>query len=147
MELNFETLPGVIWRYLLLLRVTDLLDILILVFLIFALISLLVHSRASHLLRGLGVFFVVLVLSSVFQLHAVNYILSLLVQWGVLALIILFQPELRRVLEQMGSRKIFSMILPTSERSTELDHAIAQTVVACNDMSLAKTGALIVFER
>ena len=75
-------------RYLLLIRVTDLLDIAILAYLIYHLLGLVRNTKATSLLKGVGVFLVVLLLSDVLKLHAINYLLKHMVEWGVLALII-----------------------------------------------------------
>ena len=72
--------------------------------------------------------------------------MSNMVDWGVLALIILFQPEIRRILEQMGSRRFIAFFNHTESRSV-MDETIGQTVLACTEMSQSRTGALIVFER
>ena len=77
-----------------------------------------------------------------------NYILSHMVEWGVLALIIVFQPEIRRILEQLGSKNIRLLrTLAPEKELPELERAIDQTVLACTEMSQSRTGALIVFER
>ena len=77
-----------------------------------------------------------------------NYILSHMVEWGVLALIILFQPEIRQLLEKVGSRNIRLLrIFQPEQQSSELERAIDQTVVACTDMAKTPHGVLIVFER
>lgn len=69
-------------------------------------------------------------------------------EWGVLALIILFQPEIRRILEQVGgSRFSFLKIFNKEQQLGDIEHAITVTVEACGDMSKSRTGALIVFER
>ena len=65
----------------------------------------------------------------------------------MLALIILFQPEIRRVLEQMGSRRIIAFFTNSEASGTTLEQTIGQTVLACTEMSQSRTGALIVFER
>ena len=72
--------------------------------------------------------------------------LSRMVEVGVLALIILFQPEIRRILEEMGSRRILALFTRT-ENASVLEQTIEQTVLACSEMSQSRTGALIVFER
>ena len=71
-----------------------------------------------------------------------------IVEFGVLALIIVFQPEIRQLLENLGSRNIQLLQLFSPEvRATELEQAIDQTVIACTEMSKTRTGVLIVFER
>lgn len=97
-------------------------------------------------MKGLFVFLAALALSSLFHLNGINYIMSKMVEWGVLALIILFQPEIRRVLEQMGSRR-FIAFFTHAETGNTMDTTIGQTVLACSEMSQSRTGALIVFER
>ena len=103
-------------------------------------------TKAASLLKGLFVFLAALMLSSVFKLHGINYLLSRMVDLGVLALIVLFQPEIRRLLEQMGSRRFIAFFTHT-ESANVMEQMIGQTVLACTEMSQSRTGALIVFER
>ena len=102
--------------------------------------------RAASLLKGLFVFFAALLLSYVLQLNSIYYLMSRMVQVGVLALIILFQPEIRRILEEMGSRRFIGFFTHMEGGST-MEQTIGQTVLACTEMSQSRTGALIVFER
>ncbi|WP_295578856.1 diadenylate cyclase CdaA [uncultured Oscillibacter sp.] len=139
-------LPAVLGRYLLTIQVTDVLDIAILAFVMYKVFILVQSTKAASLLKGLFVFLAALVLSSAFHLNGINYIMSKMVEWGVLALIILFQPEIRRVLEQMGSRR-FIAFFTHAETANPLEQTIGQTVLACTEMSQTRTGALIVFER
>ncbi|MBQ3103734.1 MAG: diadenylate cyclase CdaA [Oscillospiraceae bacterium] len=135
-------------RYLLLIRITDILDIAILAYLIYHLLRLVRNTKATSLLKGVAVFLVVLWLSGVLHLHGINYILKHMVEVGVLALIILFQPEIRRILEQVGSRKYgISSLFVKEQIVGGMENVISQTVLACSEMSKARTGALIVFER
>ena len=131
------------------LRPWDVLDILVLAYLIYRLLMLVRKTNSSRLIKGVLVVVLALWISAAGRMQALNYLLGLVVNWGVLALIILFQPEIRRVLEQVGSSqlsflKIFSK--PQVDRQT-IEKAISQTVAACGDMSRSRTGALIVFER
>ncbi len=136
------------WRYLTLIRITDLLDIAIMSFAIYKLLSLVRSTRAENILKGIVIFILTLWLSSLLNLRGINYIMSYVVEWGVLALFIVFQPELRRGLEQLGSRNIRLLrILAPQQQSSELERAIDQTVLACTEMSKSRTGVLIVFER
>jgi diadenylate cyclase len=92
------------------------------------------------------VLIIALGISNLLQLNVINFILSNVMELGILALVILFQPELRRILEQFGGN--FSGWLSNRKLSrAEVETAIAQTVFACESMSKTKTGALIVFER
>ena len=97
-------------------------------------------------MKGLLIFLAALVLSSALHLNGINYIMTRMVNLGLLALIILFQPEIRRVLEQVGSRRLVAFFIHEESAST-MEQAIGQTVLACTEMSQSRTGALIVFER
>ena len=147
MGVSFAQLPAVIVRYLLTIQITDLLDIAIMVFVLYKVLMLVQSTKAASLVKGVARFFLAaLALSSFFHLNGINYIMSKMVEWGVLALIILFQPEIRRVLEQMGSRR-FIAFFTHAETGNTMDTTIGQTVLACSEMSQSRTGALIVFER
>ena len=146
MELNLTELPVVIGRYLLTIQVADVLDIAIMALVMYKVFILVQSTKAASLLKGLLVFLAALMLSYIFHLNGINYIMNKMVEWGVLALIILFQPEIRRVLEQMGSRRFIAFFTHT-ETGSALEQTIGQTVLACTEMSQSRTGALIVFER
>ena len=146
MEVKLAELPLVIGRYLLMIQLTDLLDIGIMIFVLYKVLMLVQSTKAASLLKGLFVFLGALLLSYIFQLHSVNYIMSSMVEWGVLALIILFQPEIRRILEQMGSKRFIAFFTHTEDVNV-IEQTIGQTVLACTEMSQSRTGALIVFER
>ena len=94
-------------------------------------------------------FLLVLWLSTALELRAVSYILSHVAELGILALIVLFQPEIRQLLEKLGSRNLrgFFRTLQPKQIQGEMEKAIEQTVIACSEMSKSKTGALMVFER
>ena len=137
-------------RYLSLIRPMDVLDVAIIAYLVYKILCLVRSTRAENILKGVAIFLVALWLSSpaALNLRGVNYILSHMVEWGVLALIILFQPEIRQLLEKVGSRNIRLLrIFQPEQQSSELERAIDQTVAACTDMAKTRTGVLIVFER
>ena len=137
-----------IGNYLLLVRFTDILDVIIIAFLVYKLLDLVRSTRAENILKGVVIFLLALWLSEIFHLYGIAYILGNMVQVGILALIILFQPEIRQILEKLGSRNIRLLRAFTpAQQQTELEKAIDQTVIACSEMSKTKTGVLIVFER
>lgn len=146
-----EVLTNVIERassFVLSLELWDLLDILVIAYLVYRLLLLVRRTNTSRLLKGVLVVIIALWLSAG-RLRALNFLLNYIVEWGVVALLVLFQPEIRRVLEQVGSSSLpflqfFSK--PRVDRQT-IEQAISQTVSACGDMSKSRTGALIVFER
>jgi len=137
---------GNIYRYIMTISLTDMLDMAIMAFVIYKLLTLVRSTKAASLLKGVFIFLVAMWLSSILHLNGINYIMSIMVEWGVLALIILFQPEIRRILEQMGSRKLI-VFFTHAETQSILERCIGQTVLACTEMSKTRTGALIVFER
>ena len=137
-----------IGRYLPLLKITDLLDVAIIFFLVYKLLSLVKSTRAENILKGIGIFLLALLVARALDLRAVYYVLSHVAEMGILALIILFQPEIRQILERLGSKNIRLMRVFRPEKEiTELEKAIDQTVVACSELSRTKTGVLMVFER
>ena len=143
---TLSTLPGIIGRYLMMLKVTDILDIAIMVFVFYKALTLIQSTRAASLLKGVLVFLAALMLSMVLNMNSINFIMNQLVRWGVVALIVLFQPEIRRILEEVGSRR-FIAFFSRAEAGPAVEQAIDQTVLACTEMSQSRTGALIVFER
>lgn len=130
-------------NYLLTIGISDFVDIIIVAYLIYKAIWFLRKTNSYNLAQGLFILLIVLWLSEVFGLTMINNLLRKAVELGLIALLILFQPELRRMLERMGS----SIHSGKAASSTVMDIAIAQTVLACKDMSASKTGALIIFER
>ena len=144
--LTIATLPGTIGRYLMMLRVRDLLDMAIVGFVFYKILTLMKSTRAASLLKGVLVFLAALMLSTILNMNSINFIMDQLVRWGVVALIVLFQPEIRRILEDVGSRRFIAFFTRT-EAGSAVEQAIDQTVLACTEMSQTRTGALIVFER
>lgn len=130
-------------NYLATIRISDAVDILIVTFLIYKAIWFVRRTNSYNLAKGLILILVALWLSDIFNLTMINSLLKRAVELGLIALLILFQPELRRVLERMGSS--FSSGHAVASSATE--QAIAQTVLACTEMSASRTGALIIFER
>ena len=126
--------------------VADAFDILIVAFLIFELLSLLRKTNTMRVARGIVVLLLVLWLSGILRLTMINFILRKAVELGLIALVIIFQPELRRLLEKMGSNRL-TRLFGGEFSSLNMDSAINQTVLACADLSRTRTGALIIFER
>jgi diadenylate cyclase len=124
---------------------TIIIDILLVTFVIYKLITLIRGTRAVQLLKGMVVIVVVWLLSSFFGLKTLSWLMSQAMTYGVLAVLIIFQPELRRALEQLGRGKFFSRSSePDDERMTKV---IGETVKAIQYMAKRRIGALLVFER
>ena len=124
----------------------DIIDILIMAFIIYKLIMLIRRTSSGAVAKGVLVFIVAMWISSMIQLNTVSFLLGKLVEWGGVALVVIFQPEIRRFLEQMG-RTSLGQVFTHAEERNELDGAITQTVEAYASLSKSKTGALMVFER
>ena len=113
---------------------------------IYKVILLIRRTSSGGVAKGILLLVAALWVSSFLRLYTVNFLLSKVVEWGVLALVILFQPEIRRFLEQVGRSSLGKVFAQREERN-ELDSAITQTVEAYTSLSRSKTGALMVFER
>ena len=131
------------FNYITTIGVSDIFDILIVAYLIYTAITFVRKTNSSNLAKGLIVLLMALWISGILRLTMINYLLRKAMELGLIAVLILFQPELRRVLEKMGSR--FSS--GTGLSGTEIERCITQTVLSCTEMSASRTGALIIFER
>ena len=127
-------------------RFSDIVDILIVAYLIYNIIMLIRKTNSFRLARGILLILIALWLSGVLKLTMFNRILQKTVELGLIALVIIFQPELRRLLERMGSKALPRFGAKPLE-TLGMDNVISQTIAACTQLSATKTGALIVFER
>lgn len=126
-------------------RLSDCIDIIIVAFAVYTLMKFVRKTRAEQLLKGIGILLVILIVSDWLRLSVVHYILINTMQIGATALLIIFQPELRRGLEHMGRSKFRSLF--NADEPHETADLIDETCVAVATLSKTKTGALIVFER
>lgn len=127
-------------------QITDVVDIVVVAFLVYRVLLMIRSTSTSRIARAIIVVLAVSWLTQVLHLNVLNFFLDKILEIGILALIILFQPELRRVMERVGGQSI-KELLGTKNRPGEMDHVIEQTVLACEVMSRERIGALIVFER
>lgn len=129
-------------------QLADVLDIAILSFVIYKLLWMLRKSSSGRVLRGILVLVMAMLLSTALSLTATSYLLNQVVELGILVLVILFQPELRRFLERMGSSRLGGLVFTApKEAAADVETAILQTTEAYTDLSRDKVGALMVFER
>jgi TIGR00159 family protein len=124
-------------------KITDIIDILIIAYLTYKLYELMKETRAEQLVKGIFIIFIALRISEILNLRTFHWILSNTMTVGLMAIIVVFQPELRRILEQLGRTNIISR---TNSISKESD-TINEVVQASLSLSRQKIGALIVFER
>ena len=129
------------------LRLWDVADIAILSFLIYKLLWMLRKSSSGRVLRGILILLLAMWISSEIPLTATSFLLNLVVEYGLLVLVILFQPELRRLLERVGSSRLGLVFTSNKANPMDLESAITETTAAYTDLSRHKVGALMVFER
>ena len=130
-------------------QLTDVLDIAILAFVIYKLLWMLRKTSSGRVMWGVLILMMVMFISSnnVLGLTATSFLLDKVVQWGFVVLVVLFQPEIRRFLERMGSGRLGFVFAANKESGQEVETAILQTTEAYTDLSRDKVGALMVFER
>ena len=124
-------------------KITDIIDILIIAYLTYKLYELMKETRAEQLVKGIFIIFIALRISEILNLRTFHWILSNTMTVGLMAIIVVFQPELRRILEQLGRTNIISKNNSISKESDTIN----EVVQASLSLSRQKIGALIVFER
>ena len=124
----------------------DWVDIIVVAFLIYRLLPLLRTHNTMRIAKAVLAVVLVAWATDFLQLHTLNFILNQFLTIGLLALVVLFQPELRRMLDHLGSVKLSTFLGPQKPKQ-EMDSIISQTVMACEIMSRERVGALMVFAR
>ena len=128
--------------------VSLIIDIAIVLFLAYELIKIVKGSRAWQLIKGIAFLVIATALSKLLNLYILNYILSMIMDWGVILIIIIFQPEIRRALEQLGGTNKFSRFFGfDKDIVTRTKEDIYKIVIAVFELAKTHTGALIVIER
>lgn len=122
-------------------------DLAIVVFLIYKFIKSSKKTRVWQLLKGITLYIIITALSSVLHLQILNFILTSFLSYGVIALIVIFQPELRRALEQLGTNKLTKFFGMEKDLETKAKEDVYKILIAVNELAKTKTGALIVIER
>ena len=128
--------------------VTLILDIIIVIFLAYELLRTVKDSRAWQLVKGIALLIMATAISQLLNFKILNYLLSTIMDWGVILIIIIFQPEIRRALEQLGGTNRFSRFFGfDKDIITKTKEDIYKVVIAVYELAKNKTGALIVIER
>jgi len=127
--------------------ITLIIDLIIVIFLGYKLIQILKDTRAWQLLKGIMFLLIATTLSEVLNLNILNYILTSFISYGVIILIVVFQPELRRALEQLGTSKMTKFFGFDKDLATRTKESIYRAVIASTELSQNRVGGLIVFER
>ena len=142
-ERIFQTLIQIIQM----ISIFDLIDIAIVAYLIYRIILFIRMSRSGQVAKAIVILVTAFVIATAAQLRVISFMLNRALELGLIALLIIFQPELRRFLEQMGSGKLKELFFTTEEKTEEHESAILQTVDAYTSLAKDKVGALMVFER
>lgn len=137
-----ENLTGLLMS----IKITDLIDIVIVAFLLYKMFGFIRETRAQQLFRGILLIVVAFIISEVLNLSLLNWLLTRLVTVGLIAVVILFQPEIRRALEQIGRRGVFRSQFKDMDKESAYA-TVHMLVDAIDDFSSTKTGALIAIER
>ena len=141
---------NMVWNVIQSITFMDIIDILLMSYLVYLLIKLVRETRAGQLIKGILFIIAAYIISSQLGLKAISYIIKSTLDVGLLAILIMFQPEIRRALEKAGRTKVGFNFLSFGENSDETSRwntAIEAICDACVDLSATKTGALIVIER
>ena len=134
----FQQIIGMRW--------SDYLDIIIVAYLLYKVLPLIRTTGTARVAKAVVVIIVIAGLTELLDLYTMNFILNQFLQIGLIALVVLFQPELRRMLDHIGSMRL-NKFFGTESKDSEMGPVISQTVMACEAMSREKVGALIAFER
>ena len=143
--LTFTNVPGIK------IGVIDIIEILIISVLFYHILLWIKTTRAWNLFKGLIIILLFVLVAALFQMDTILWLAEKLFNIGLVALVVIFQPELRKVVEQLGQKKIMASIIPfdagkeVKERFT--DKTVNELIKACYDMAEVKTGALIVIEQ
>ena len=124
----------------------DIIDILLVTFVLYTLIMMIQTTGAARIAKSIVLLLVLAVVTKLLNMYLMSFLLDRVLEIGLIALVIMFQPELRRMLEKIGSKSLRELLL-TKQEQREIDRVIGETVNACEIMSRERTGVLIVFER
>ena len=122
-------------------------DVALVVCLIYLLVRMVKGTRTWQLVKGIATLVIITWLSGLLGLNILHYILSTIMNWGVILIIVIFQPEIRRALEQIGTNKYAKFFGIEKDIATRTKEDIYKVVIAATELAKTKTGALIVIER
>ena len=139
-----------IWGVLLALQTTvriwDVIDILIMAFIVYRILSFMQKTSASSVIKGLLLILAVTWASNIFNMNILSYLLRQVLQMGIIVIVVLFQPEIRKMFERMGTARLGGLFRKRGKQES-IDAVLRQIADACYTMSSNDSGAIIVFER
>jgi len=127
-------------------RVWDIVDILIMTFLIYRVLSFMQKTSASSVIKGLLLILIIAWISNFFNMNILSYLLRQVVQMGIIVIVVLFQPEIRKMFEKMGTTRLNTLFKRKGKQET-IVAVLKEITTACYAMSKTETGAIIVIER
>ena len=149
--MSFQDIKDSLFSVVKTIGVVDFIDILLLTYIVYLLLKLIRETRAGQLMKGIVLLVIAYVVAKYVELKSITYIIKQALDVGLIALLILFQPELRRALEKVGRTKMGLSILGFGETKSDLEtkwnSAIQAICDSCVELSATCTGALIVVER
>ena len=142
----FDSLPGLIMSLRNTVNVWDVVDILIIAYIIYRILSFMRKTSASSVMKGIVLVVAVAWISNLLSMTVLSYLLRQVLQLGILVIVVLFQPEIRKMFEQMGTSRLNFFFLKRG-RYENVEVSIQSVVDASEAMAKSNTGAIIVFER
>ena len=151
MKMTFEMFRDTVYSILKTIKPIDFLDVAILSYIIYVLIKFIKETRAGQIIKGVTLFVCVYFFATIIKLKVLTYIISQTLNIGIIAIIILFQPEIRRAFEKVGHAKLTTFVPGISSSESEFEvtwnNTIKSVCDSCRELSATKTGALIVIEQ
>ena len=130
-------------------RWEDIVEILIISFLVYQIMTWIKNTKAWFLMKGIGIILIFILLAIIFEMNTILWIVENVLSIAVIAVVVVLQPELRRALEELGRKKFFASLMPFDKVQTERfsDKTVNDLVKASFEMGKVKTGALMVIEQ
>ncbi len=130
-------------------RWEDIVEILIISFLVYQIMTWIKNTKAWFLMKGIGIILIFILLAIIFEMNTILWIVENVLSIAVIAVVVVLQPELRRALEELGRKKFFASLMPFDKVQSERfsDKTVNDLVKASFEMGKVKTGALMVIEQ
>jgi len=127
-------------------RIWDIIDILIMAVIVYRILSFMQKTSASSVIKGLLLIVAVAWISNFFNMNIMSYLLRQILQMGLIVIVVLFQPEIRKIFERMGTTRLNTLFRRRSKQES-IEAVLKHVILACYTMPKTETGAIIVYER
>ena len=142
----YEQIWGIVLTFRTTVRIWDVIDILIMTIIVYRVLSFMQKTSASSVIKGLLLLLAVAWLSNFFNMNILSYLLRQVLQMGIILIVVLFQPEIRKMFERMGTTRLGN-IFRRKGKQENIEAVLRHIIAACYEMSKTETGAIIVLER